>query len=91
MLQILTKQLIGNVGNGQYCSFFVIPVTVNIRGHIVEIYTLFSEIYDNLNLAIGLKGMHKFEGYLFTQDLCFRFLRRSVPLYLIEKVILKPQ
>ena len=40
------------VGNGQYVSIlFVIPMIVNISGHIFEIYTLVSEIHENIDLV----------------------------------------
>ena len=39
------------VGNGQCISvLFIIPVIVDIHGHKFEIYTLVSEIHENVNL-----------------------------------------
>ena len=44
------------VGNGQYVSvLFVIPVIVDIHGHRFEIFTLVSEIHDNVDLVMGMK------------------------------------
>ena len=38
------------VGNGQYVSvLFVIPVIIDIHGHRFEIFTLVSEIHDNVD------------------------------------------
>ena len=40
------------VGNGQYVSvLFVIPVIVDVHGHRFEIFTLVSEIHDNVDLS----------------------------------------
>ena len=42
------------VGNGQYVSvLFVIPVIVDIHGHRFEIFTLVSEIHDNIDFSHG--------------------------------------
>ena len=44
------------VGNGQYVSvLFVIPVIVDIHAYRFEIFTLASEIYDNVDLVMGMK------------------------------------
>ena len=51
------------VGNGQYFSvLFVIPIIVNISGHIFEIYTLVSEI------VLGIKNMFELEGIISSAD-----------------------
>ena len=36
---------------------FIIPVTVDIHGHKFEIYTLVSEIHENVDLVLGIKSM----------------------------------
>ena len=44
------------VGNGQYVSvLFVIPVIIDIHGHRFEIFTLVSEIHENVDLVMGRK------------------------------------
>ena len=44
------------VGNGQYVSaLFIILVIIEIAGHRFEIYTLVSEIHDNVDLVLGIK------------------------------------
>ena len=44
------------VGNGKYVSIlFVVPIIVNIDGHMFEIYTLLSEIHENVDLVLGIK------------------------------------
>ena len=79
------------VGNGQYVSMlFIIPVIVEIAGHRFEIYMLVSEIHDNVDLVLGIKNVFKLEGIFNSQECCFNFLNRSLPIFPKEKVILKP-
>ena len=53
------------VGNGQYVSvLFVIPVAINIHGHRFEIFTLVSEIHDNVDLVMGMKNIFELEGII---------------------------
>ena len=45
--QFASKTQRTQVGNGQHVSIlFVIPIIVNISGHMFEIYTLVSEIHE---------------------------------------------
>ena len=44
------------VGNGQFVSvLFIIPVIIDVHGHKFEIYTLVSEIPENVDLVLELK------------------------------------
>ena len=44
------------VGNGQDVSVvFVLPVVINLQEHRYEVYTLVSEIHDNVDMVIGIK------------------------------------
>ena len=44
------------VGNGQYVAvLFVILVIVEICGHRLEVFTLVSEIFDNVDMVSGIK------------------------------------
>ena len=53
------------VGNGQYVSvLFVIPVTIDIHRNRFEIFTLVSEIHDNVDLVMGMKNIFKLEGMI---------------------------
>ena len=50
------------VGNGQFVSvFFIIPVIIDLHGHKFEIYTLVSEIHENVDLVLGIKNVFKLE------------------------------
>ena len=44
------------VGNGQFVSLlFIIPVFIDVHRHRFEIYTLVSEIHENVDLVLGIK------------------------------------
>ena len=68
---------------------FIIPVIVDIHGHRFEIYTLLSEIHENVDLVLGIKNIFELEGVINSRDCCFKFLNRSIPIYLEKDVILK--
>ena len=79
------------VGNDQCVSvLFIIPVIIDVHGHRFEIYTLVSEIHENVDLVLGIKNVFKLEGVKYSRDCCFKFLNRSVPIFLEKEVILKP-
>ena len=76
------------VGNSQCVSvLFIIPV---IHGHRFEIYTLVSEIQENVDLVLGIKNIFEVEGVINSRDSCFKFLNRSVPIYFKREIILNP-
>ena len=78
------------VGNGQYISvLFVILIIVNISGHIFEIYTLVSEIHENIDLVLGIKNMFELEGIISLWECYFGFLNRSVPIFPKGKINIK--
>ena len=68
------------VGNGQNVDvLFVIPVIIDIHGHRFEIYTLVSEIHEDVDLVLGIKNIFELEGVIDSCDSCFSFLSRSIP------------
>ena len=74
------------VGNGQYFSvLFVIPVIIDIHGHRFEIFTLVSEIHDNVDLAMEMKNIFELEGVIDSRESCFSFLSRSIPFFPNDK------
>ena len=80
------------VGNGQYVGvLFVIPVRITIQSHRFEIFTLVSEIHENVDLVLGIKNLFKLEGVIDSQNSCFSFLNRSIPFFPKEKVEVKPK
>ena len=79
------------VGNRQYVSvLFVIPVIVDIHRHRFEIFTLVSEIHDNIDLVMGMKNIFELEGVIDSQDSCFSFLSRSIPFFPVSTVEIVP-
>ena len=53
------------VGNGQFVSvLFIIPIIIDIHRHRFEIYTLVSEIHENVDLVPGIKNIFKLEGVI---------------------------
>ena len=80
------------VGNREYVGvLFVIPVIMTIQNNRFEIFTLVSEIYENVDLVIGIKNLFELEGVIDSQDSCVYFLNRSIPFFPNEKVSVKPK
>ena len=78
------------VGNGHYVGvLFVIPVIIDIHGHRFEVFTLVSEIHENVDLVLGIKNIFELEGVIDLCESCFNFLNRSIPFFSREKVIIK--
>ena len=70
------------VGNGQYVGvLFVIPIIVKIEKHRIEVFTLVSEIFDNIDMVLEIKNLFEIEGVIDTRESCFRFLSRSIPIF----------
>ena len=79
------------VGNGQYVSvLFVIPVIIDIHGHRFEIFTLVSEIHDNVDLVRGMKNIFELEGVIDLRESWLGFLSRSIPFFPITEVEVAP-
>ena len=78
------------VGNGQYVSVpFIIPVIIDVHRHRFEIYTLVSEIHENVDLVLGIKNVFKLEGVINSRDCHFKFFNRSSPIFSMDCIILK--
>ena len=71
-----------------YCSSF--QFIIELHGHRFEIYTLVSKIHENADLFLGIKNVFKLECVINSRDCRFKFLNRSVPIYLEKELILKP-
>ena len=78
-------------GNGQCVSIlFIIPIVIDVHGHRFGIYTLVSEIHENIDLVSGIKNVFKLEGVINSRDCCLKFLNKSVPIFPEHSIILKP-
>ena len=80
------------VGNSQCVNAsFIIPVIIDKHGHRFEIYTLVSEIHENVDLVLGIKNVFELEGVINSRDCSFKFLNKSIPIYPEKEVILKTE
>ena len=78
------------VGNGQYVGvLFVILIIVEFCGHRLEVFTLVSEIFDNVDIVLGIKNIFGLEGVIDSCESCFRFLSRSIPIFPREQAVVK--
>ena len=58
------------VGNGHYVSVFcIITVILNVHGHRFEIFTLHSEIPENVDLILGIKNIFQLEGTINSREI----------------------
>ena len=80
------------VGNGQCVAvLFVIPVIIDVYRHRFEVFTLVSEIHDNVDLVLGMKNVFELQGVIDMWDSSFKFLNRLIPFLSEEQVVLKPK
>ena len=56
-----------------------------------EIFTLVSEIHENVDLVLGIKNLFELEGVIESRDSCLSFLNRSIPFFAKEEVEVKPK
>ena len=49
-----------------------------------------SEIFDNVDVILGIKKLFELEGVIESCESCFRFLSRSIPILPREQVVVKP-
>ena len=80
------------VGNGQYVAvLFIVPVIIEIHGHLFEVFTLVLEIHDDVDLVLGMKNAYELEGIVDMQDSSFRILNRSISFFSKDQMIVKPK
>ena len=73
------------VGNGELvATLFVIPFVFKIGKHLFEVYTLVSEIQQNMDIILGVKNMFEVEGEISCHTSQFRFLNRSLPIFALS-------
>ena len=62
------------VGKEQFISaLFIILVVIDIHGHIFEIFTLVSEIHENVDFIFGIKNIFELEGIINSWESCLIF------------------
>ena len=73
------------VGNGELvATLFVIPFVFKIEKHMFEVYTLVSEIQQNMDIILGIKNMFEIEGEISCCTSQFGFLNRSLPIFTLS-------
>ena len=95
LLEFASKTQSIQVGNGQHVSVLsVIPIIIDIHGHRFEIHTLVSEIHENVDIVLGIENVFELEGVINSEEseeCCFSFFNRSIPVFLKEEIVLKPK
>ena len=56
-------------------------VVIDVYGHRFEVFTLVSEIHDNVDLVIGMRNVLELGGVIDMWDSSFKFLNRSIPFF----------
>ena len=80
------------MGNGQYVGvLFVMLIIMTIPKQRYEIFSLVSEIHENVDLVLGIKNLFEQEGVIDSWDSCVCFLYRSIPFFLRKNVSVKPK
>ena len=69
----------------------MIPVIIHIHGHRFEIYTLVSEIHENVDLVLGIKNVFELEGVKDSCNSCSSFLNRSILFFHKEEIETPPK
>ena len=64
---------------------------MDIDGHIFEIFTLISEIHENIYLIFGIKNIFELEDIINSHESCFSFLNRSIPFFPKVQTVFKPR
>ena len=74
---------IGNLQVGSrelVATLFVIPFIFKVGNHLFEVYTLVSEIQQNMDIILGVKNMFEI-GEVSCHTSQFKFLNRSLPIF----------
>ena len=72
-------------GNGELvATLFIIPFVFKIGKHLFEVYTLVSEIQQNMDIILGIKNMFEIKGEISCRTSQFKFLNRSLPIFTLS-------
>ena len=81
-----------HVGNCQFVSvLFIIPVIVDIHRYWFHIYTLVSEIHENVDLVLGINNVLKLEGVITHEIAVSPFWTDPYTFFPKEHIVLKPK
>ena len=85
-----SKANIFSIGNEESDKiFFIFPIIVTIYGHMFELYTMVSEIHDNVDLVIGIQNFAELEGEIRMRRIKFKFINRSALIIPVHKEMIK--
>ena len=68
---------------------YVIPVIIEIHGHLFEVFTLVSEIHDNVDLVLGMKNAYELEGIVDMRHSSFYISKQVSTIFSKEQTIVK--
>ena len=57
----------------------------------LNVFTLVSEVHDNVDLVLGTKNAYELEEIVDKRDSSFKFLNRSIPFFSKEQTIVQPK
>ena len=63
---------------------------MTIQNHRFEIFTLVSEIHENVDLVVDIKNLVELEDVIVSWDFSVNFLNRPIPFFPEEKVSVRP-
>ena len=64
---------------------------IDIHRHRFKIFTLVSEIHNNVDLVMGMKNIFELEGVINSRESCFSFLSRSIPFFPVTTAEIAPK
>ena len=92
LLKVASKTQRIQVGNGQLIGLlFITVIVIDIHGHRFKIFTLVSEIPENLDLVFGIKNIFELQSIINSHESCFSFLNKLIPFFPKEQTVLKPK
>ena len=92
LLKFASKTQRIQVANGKHISvLFIITIVIDIHSHRFKIFTIVSEMHENVDIVLGIKNIFELKGIINSREPCFSFLNRSIPFFPKEQTILKPK
>ena len=78
--KILFKYAKNSSGKWTICQCIICDSSnYRVHGHRFKIFTLVSEIHDNVDLVMGMKNIFELEGVIDSRESGFSYLSRSIP------------
>ena len=85
-----TKSIL--VGIDQYVGvLFFISIGINLHEHRFEVYTMISDIHNDLDIVMGIRNVYEIVVVITTRNSCLHFQKRSNPFFANTEMHLKPR